>query len=290
VLPAFIDMHRESIPNEEKLRALYASGITTIAVRQTSDSLFGGWSSLVQLLPDSLGGAQTITRELDYQINLNHYFDQEETAGRYDSFIQKRNLYRLRELFSADAADTQERSQTFAEVMSHAEKDGSFYFYTHSLSELLILSRLISEYNIPGYFGGANHIAELMELTLAQPTPFVIIGPSIFSRHNRFNDEYVVPSRLSELAHNYALATFQSSKSWFSLLDQVRLLNSYGVTGYEALRTVTRNPGEHMSHVGAYGFIQKGIRANLIIFNGNPMDVNSEVSLLIIDGKVIDLR
>lgn len=290
VLPSFIDMHRESIPDAEKLRAIYASGISIIAVRQTTDSLFGGWSKLVQLLPDSLGGPQIITNELDYQINLNHYFVQEENPGGYDPFIQKRNFYRLRQVFSANVPDDQQRSQTLAQVISHAKKGGSFYFYTHSLNELLILSRLISDYGIQGYFGGANHISELLELTLDPNTPFVVVGPSIFSRHNRFNDQYVVPGRLSELAHQYALATFHSSKSWLSLLDQVRMLNSYGVTGYEALRSVTGNPGKQVNHIGSYGLIEEGGRANLVIFNGDPMDIDSQVSLLIVDGKVIDLR
>ncbi|MBD3274532.1 MAG: hypothetical protein GF372_04440 [Candidatus Marinimicrobia bacterium] len=290
VLPAFIDMHRESIPDEEKLRALYASGITTIAVRQTSDSLFGGWSRLVQLLPDSLGGPQIITNELDYQINLNHYFDQDADLAKYDPFKQKHNFYRIRQVFDGTTTDSQEKSRSLEQIISYAQRSGSFYFYTHSLSELLILSRLISEYNIQGYFGGANHISELLELTLDPHTPLVVVGPSIFSRHNRFNDEYVVPTRLSELAHKYALATFQTSESWLSLLDQVRLLNSYGVTEFEALRSVTGNPGEHMSHVGSFGLIEDGARANLVIFDGNPMDVDSEVSLLIVDGKVIDLR
>jgi len=290
VLPSFIDMHRESIPGDETLRTTYASGISTIAVRQTSDSLFGGWSKLIQLLPDSLGGSQIITNELDYQINLNHYFDKKDDPDRYDPFLQKRNIYKLRQLFSANDVDNPQKSQALSQVISHAKNGGSFYFYTHSLNELLMISRLISEYSVQGYFGGANHISELLELTQDHTTPFAVIGPSIFSNHNRFNDQYVVPSRLSELAHQYALATFHTSNTWLSLLDQVRVLNSYGVTEYEALRTVTRNPGEQMSHSGSYGMIQEGLRANLVIFNGDPMDIDSDVTLLVVDGKVIDLR
>lgn len=288
VLPSFIDMHRESLPDDETLHAIYASGVSTVVIRQTSDSLFGGWSSLVQLLPDSLGGSQIITNELDYQINL-HHTEKYNRPARYDSFVQKRNLYNLRQVYSAGDGDNHERSPTRSQVISHAKKGGAFYFYTHSLNELLILSRLISEYSIQGYFGGANHISELLELSQDYKAPFVVIGPSIFSSHNRLNDQYVVPSRLSELAHQYALATFRTSENWLSLLDQVRVLNSYGVTEYEALRTVTGNPGEHMSHIGAFGLIKEGISANLVIFNGDPMDIDSKVTLLIVNGKVIYL-
>ena len=63
----------------------------------------------------------------------------------------------------------------------------------------------------------------------------------------------------------------------------------YGLPKEEGLRAVTINPAEILGLGNELGTIEEGKWANLIVTNGDPLEITTEVQHLIIKGEKVPL-
>ena len=59
-----------------------------------------------------------------------------------------------------------------------------------------------------------------------------------------------------------------------------------GMSYFGAIKTVTRNPAEICGCSEQIGTIEEGKDADIIVFDGDPLDLNSKIVLVIQDGKI----
>ena len=57
-----------------------------------------------------------------------------------------------------------------------------------------------------------------------------------------------------------------------SLLEELSLLVQAGLTPFEALRTATVNAATYLEAEQEFGTIAPGLRADLVLLTGNPLD------------------
>src|SRR5262249_22438167 len=57
----------------------------------------------------------------------------------------------------------------------------------------------------------------------------------------------------------------------FALIKELQLLQQAGLTPVEALRSATVEPAAAMRQAGEFGAIRKGMRADLVLLNANPL-------------------
>ena len=69
-------------------------------------------------------------------------------------------------------------------------------------------------------------------------------------------------------------ATDSGPVAGFGLHDELEELVKCGLSPYEALKTATINPATYLSHAqnAAFGTIEVGKRADLVLLNANPLD------------------
>lgn len=77
----------------------------------------------------------------------------------------------------------------------------------------------------------------------------------------------------------------------FSLHDELGLLVKTGLTPLEALQTATINPPEFFGMQGALGTVEKGMTADLVLLDANPLtDIANtrRISAVIANGRLFD--
>ncbi|NIX01394.1 MAG: hypothetical protein GWN13_24780, partial [Phycisphaerae bacterium] len=82
---------------DEAVSTALDNGITTVALRPPSDSLMSGYSALVHLLPDSLGGPIIEQDTLDLQLSIEGTLYTVASKTKRDTDRMKR-LYRFRDI------------------------------------------------------------------------------------------------------------------------------------------------------------------------------------------------
>ncbi|MBO5365310.1 MAG: amidohydrolase family protein [Peptococcaceae bacterium] len=60
-----------------------------------------------------------------------------------------------------------------------------------------------------------------------------------------------------------------------------------GMDPFEALKAITINPAKHIGIEDRVGSIQEGKDADLVITNGSPFEIATEIVRVMIDGKAI---
>jgi imidazolonepropionase-like amidohydrolase len=75
----------------------------------------------------------------------------------------------------------------------------------------------------------------------------------------------------------------------FSLHDELELLVESGFTPGQALRAATYNPAEFIGKLTDYGMAEKGLVADLVLLDANPLDDihnTRKISAVIVGGKL----
>jgi len=64
----------------------------------------------------------------------------------------------------------------------------------------------------------------------------------------------------------------------------------FGLSGDEALKSVTLNAAEILGFGADYGSIEKGKWADLIVTDGDPLEPKTETKMMFIKGQTVDLE
>ncbi len=122
--------------------------------------------------------------------------------------------------------------------------------------------------------------------------------PIIFGRvlelPNREDDAYDQPFTLPLEAYKagikFAFGTFTENQFVRNLPYQAATAVAYGLPYEEALKAVTINPAEIWGVADKIGSIEKGKVADLLVTDGDPLEIQTHIVHLIIGGKEVDLN
>jgi len=258
---------------DEEIDTALAHGITTVALRQPADSLISGYSALVHLLPESLGGPIIEQDTLDLQVSIEgpvYTYTVSPKANR-DSERMKR-LYRFRDIvrdLKEPHPNTLQRDGKSNAIEHAVNHRIPLYVLVDNAMGFLQAREVVQSLEIPVYYGRMSKAVEAIRES----------GRSI-----RY---YSIPSRLGEIGVRYAVGSFREFPPNESLLDEVRKLNMYGVTELEALGAITVIPGRTLHPRSNLGTITPGAQANFVVLDKPPMDVHGKVVLTIVNGYPI---
>src|SRR5438309_891238 len=156
-------------------------------------------------------------------------------------------------------------------------------------SDIKTAMRLAKEFNLKVILGGISHGQMMVDEIAASKLP-VIIG-SIYDTpqsDERYDIEYSWPAELAKRGVKIAFASYDS--------HQVRNLPyaagyavAYGLPYEEAMRALTINPAQIWGVADSLGSLDVGKTANVVVANGDPLDVRTDVKHVFIAGRDIPL-
>ncbi len=138
---------------------------------------------------------------------------------------------------------------------------------------------------------GGRDAANVAEFLASRQVP-VIYGP-IHQLPSRRDEEYyapfMAPARLQEAGVQFAIGAFDTSNVR-NLPYHAGTAVAFGLSSEEAIRSITLTPAEILGVADRYGSITPGKSATLIITDGDPLQITTQVEAMWIDGAPVDLR
>ena len=115
----------------------------------------------------------------------------------------------------------------------------------------------------------------------------MILGPTQVlpeEEDDSYDQPYSTPGELHEAGVKFAFGTFNSSDSRLLPYEAATAV-PFGLPREEALNAITRNAAEILGVGDRLGTIEEGKIANLIVTDGDPLEITTEIRYLFINGK-----
>jgi imidazolonepropionase-like amidohydrolase len=164
--------------------------------------------------------------------------------------------------------------------------------FASSDTEIGVALDIAQEFGLRIILAGATGIDTEIDRVAAAKIP-VIVGSiwDIPADGKRFDHTFSIPARLVQRGVKVAIATFgQDAGGARNLPYAAGYAVAYGLPYEEALKSITLNPAEMLGYAGSLGSLDVGKQANVVIADGDPLDVKTDVKHVFIRGVEIDMK
>ena len=156
-------------------------------------------------------------------------------------------------------------------------------------SDVVVALRLAHEFNLKVILCGLQYSQRLFDQVAATKYP-VIIG-SIYDlpkSNERYDQQYSAPAELAKRGVKVAFASYDSHNSR-NLPYAAGYAVAFGLPYDEAMKAVTLNAAEIWGIADQYGSLDVGKVANVVVANGDPLDVKTDVKQVFIAGREVPM-
>lgn len=137
---------------------------------------------------------------------------------------------------------------------------------------------------------GGREAWKVADLLAERDVPVILGGsqqlPS--GENEPYDEQYAQPGKLHAAGVRFAISTFNASSSR-TLPYEAGTAVPYGLPREEALKAITLYPAQILGLGDELGTIEEGKIANLIVTDGDPLEITTEVSHVIIQGRDVSL-
>jgi imidazolonepropionase-like amidohydrolase len=289
------------------------NGITNAIVAPASGDTLPGQDSFIQLAGPS-ATEMLVVRDIAMPLNFtgqqrrNQNFDQ----ARFP-FSRMGMAAQLRQAF-IDALDYDAKQAAYEKKKTSAdekekEKAGAppkrdlkleaLLPYLHGkkpvvlaaeqANDLLTALELANEFHLKVVLNHVTHSPALMDKVAATGLP-VIIGP-IYEQpkeSERYDAVFSIPAQLAKRGVKIAFASYDAHQAR-NLPYAAGYAVGFGLPPEEALKAITINPAQIWGVDKDLGSLEVGKLGNVVVANGDPLDVKTDVKHVFIQGQEIPL-
>jgi imidazolonepropionase-like amidohydrolase len=156
-------------------------------------------------------------------------------------------------------------------------------------NDLLTALDLANEFHLKVILNHVTHSAALLDKVAATGLP-VIVGP-IYEQpkeSERYDAVYSLPAQLAKRGIKIAFASYDSHQAR-NLPYAAGYAVGFGLPPDEALKALTINPAQIWGVDKDLGSLEVGKLGNVVVANGDPLDVKTDVKHVFIQGQEIQL-
>ena len=156
-------------------------------------------------------------------------------------------------------------------------------------NDLLTALELANEFHLKVVLNHVTHSAGLLDKIAATGLP-VIIGP-IYEQpkeDERYDAVYSMPAKLAKRGVKIAFASYDAHQAR-NLPYAAGYAVGFGLPPEEALKALTINPAQIWGVDKDLGSLEVGKVGNVVVANGDPLDVKTDVKHVFIQGQEIPL-
>lgn len=138
---------------------------------------------------------------------------------------------------------------------------------------------------------GGRDSAECADLLKRHDVPVIVEGTFGFPRRDdsAYDDAYSLPARLHAAGVKFCLASGDRTANERNLPYNAGMAVAHGLDLDAAHKAVMLWPAQILGVGDAYGSLEAGKSATLIVTDGDPLEVTTNTRMAFIDGKAIDL-
>jgi imidazolonepropionase-like amidohydrolase len=156
-------------------------------------------------------------------------------------------------------------------------------------NDLQTILDMAREYHLKVIFNHLSHTSAVLDKVAASGFP-VIVGP-IYEEpkeNERYDAVYRLPAEMAKRGIKIAFASYEAHNSR-NLPYAAGYAEAFGLPHDEALRALTLNPAQMWGVDKDLGSLDAGKMANVVVANGDPLDVKTDVKHVFIAGQEIPL-
>ena len=156
-------------------------------------------------------------------------------------------------------------------------------------SDLETAVGLAQEFNLKFVLNHISHSQPVLDYVASLKVP-VIVGPIYEDPKDfeRYDAVYNLPAELYKRGVKIAFASYDAH-AVRNLPYAAGYATAFGLPHDEALKAITLNPAEIWGVADQLGSLDVGKTANVVVANGDPLDVKTDVKTVFIDGKQIPM-
>jgi imidazolonepropionase-like amidohydrolase len=162
--------------------------------------------------------------------------------------------------------------------------------------EIEVAMQIAQEFKLKVVLNHVTHGQEILDKIAAYKVP-VIVGPiyDFPSANERYDSVFTLPAELYKRGVKIAFSSAGGSggnPGGFerNLPYAAGYSVAYGLPYDEALKAITLNPAEIWGVADKLGSLDQGKTANIVIANGDPLDVRTDVKQIYIEGHAISME
>ena len=160
--------------------------------------------------------------------------------------------------------------------------------HAHQADDIFTAIRIAEEFGVKLTL---EHVTEghLIVEELAETGYPMAVGPTMThaSKVELKNKSWTTPGVLAKAGCQVSIITDNSVICQEHLPLCAGLAVKAGMDSFQALQAITINPAKHIGIEDRVGSLEVGKDADIVITNGNPFEVSTEICRVLIDGKTI---
>ncbi|HUQ49594.1 MAG TPA: amidohydrolase family protein [Terriglobales bacterium] len=156
-------------------------------------------------------------------------------------------------------------------------------------SDLKVALRLAKEFNLKIILGEVTYAHNMLDEIAATKLP-VIVGNIYDAPKNgqRYDSVYSLPAELAKRGVKFAFGSYENHHAR-NLPYEASHAVAFGLSYEEAMKALTLNPAEIWGVADKLGSLDVGKMANVVVANGDPLDVKTDVKHVFIAGKEVPM-
>lgn len=280
----------------------YESGVTTVVTGPGSANVIGGQFAAMKTFGrcvDEMVIKHPVAMKVAFGENPKTVYNEKHQAPMTrmaTAAILRENLFKAKEykeLWEDYKKDPEEYDKPEFDFKMEAlllvlNKQIPLKAHAHRADDIITAIRVAKEFDVDITL---DHCTEgyLIKDILAEAGLPVIIGPMLTDRSKieLRNQNLKTPGILSKAGLKVAIMTDHPCVPEHHLCLCAAIAVREGMTEKEALKAITINAAEITGISDRVGSIEKGKDADIVIFNGNPLELKTTVQKTIINGVVI---
>ena len=156
--------------------------------------------------------------------------------------------------------------------------------------EVEVAMEIAKEFKLKVILNHVTHAQNILDEIASYHVP-VIVGPIYDAPlpSERYDAVYSLPAELQKRGVKIAFSSLGGSGDNRNLPYAAGYSVAYGLPYDEALKAITLNPAEMFGFGDSLGSLDVGKTANVVIANGDPLDVRTSVKQVFINGEAIPM-
>src|SRR5688572_5370465 len=151
--------------------------------------------------------------------------------------------------------------------------------------------RFAEEMKLKPIILGGNDAGKVANLLKEKNVPVILTG--VFSLPQREDDPYDTlfenPAKLQAAGVRFCISTGDAGAEVRNLAQYAGMAAAYGLSKADAVKAVTLYPAQIMNVADRLGSIEPGKMANLVVTDGDLLEIRTHIRYLFIDGRPVVL-
>lgn len=287
-------------PHEDGIREALEHGVTAMCVLPGSANVIGGQGVVVHMYGNTVeemiikeaGGLKIAFGENPKRVYSNQKkmpSTRMATAALLrESLVKAQNYLDKLEKAKTDPEKAPERDLRMEVLAKVLKRELPVRAHAHRADDIMTALRIAKEFNLDI---SIEHCTEGHKIVneLKEAGVWAIVGPTLSNRSK---------VELKELSFNTLKTLYDAGIPVAITMDRPVVPVGYmptvaahavkaGLPYEEALKAITINPAKVLGIDAEYGSIEQGKMADLVLWSGDPLDVQSRVEKVFIHGQIV---